>query len=142
MKELSTPSSKTILVVDDEMMVRNIAVRLLRQNGYKTLEAIHGREAVDTIAVHKNEIDAVLLDLKMPVMGGEEAFHEIRRLAPTVPVVLSSGFTENAVTSRFKSEAPTGFLQKPFTAKQLTEVVQMALNADGTPPRSDTVTGG
>lgn len=117
----------TVLIVDDESLVRNVATRLLRQEGFRTLEATHGGEAIEAVAQHGTQIDAILLDLMMPVMGGEEAFHEIRRLAPMVPILLASGFTETAVTARFGAEAPTGFLQKPFTAERLTHALREAM---------------
>ena len=78
--------------------------------------------------------DLILLDLTMPRKGGIEVLSEIRRQSTEVPVVLMSGFTEGEVTSVLEADARTRFLQKPFTAESLEEVLRTAL-ATGSPAR-------
>jgi len=78
-----------------------------------------GKEAVDVFAARAGEIDLVLLDMTMPVMGGEEAIHHITELRPDVVVLASSGYDEREAQERF-GDRIAEFLQKPYTAAQLT----------------------
>ena len=83
--------------------------------------AVNGKEAVDKFRDHAEEISAVLLDLTIPVMSGEEAFHEIQNMRPNVPIVLSSGYTEQDVAKRFTGKGPAGFVQKPYAITELSK---------------------
>jgi PAS domain S-box-containing protein len=113
----------TVLVVDDEATVRNIARATLQRHGYTVLLAENGREALDVLAAHP-EVGIVVLDLTMPVMGGEEALRHIRKSRPALPVVLSSGFNEMESISRFADKRLAGFLQKPYTALSLAKKIK------------------
>ncbi len=101
--------------------------RMLEQLGFRVLTAADGREALAVYRAHMDEITLVLLDLTMPHMDGEETFRELRRLDPEVRVVMSSGYTEQDVTSRFAGKGLAGFLQKPYTLAELTGRLQAAL---------------
>ncbi|MES2572677.1 MAG: response regulator, partial [Verrucomicrobiota bacterium] len=127
-------ANATVLVVDDEDLVRGVVRRLLQQEGFNTLEACNGQEAIETVAREGAGLDAIVLDLMMPVMGGEEAFQEIRRLHPGLPILVVSGFAGNALAARFETKAATVFLQKPFTGNDLTEALSRAM--EGRIPRS------
>jgi CheY-like chemotaxis protein len=81
--------------------------------------AVNGKEAVDKFRDDAERISAVLLDLTMPVMSGEEAFHEIQNIRSNVPIVLSSGYTEQDVAKRFTGKGPAGFVQKPYAIMDL-----------------------
>jgi CheY-like chemotaxis protein len=111
--------SGTVLVVDDDDMVRTTARVALSRAGYRVVMARDGKEAVDVFAARAGEIDLVLLDMTMPVMGGEEAIHHITELRPDVVVLASSGYDEREAQERF-GDRIAGFLQKPYTAAQLT----------------------
>ncbi len=113
----------TVLVVDDEEAVRGLAERALTRGGYRVLLAKDGAEAVTVFVDAATEIDVVVLDLTMPVMDGREVLEALRRVDPTVRVVLSSGFTEHDLSSR-GDVAGTLFLQKPYRPSQLVERVQ------------------
>jgi PAS domain S-box-containing protein len=115
-----------ILVVDDESTVRTIARTTLERYGYTVLLAQNGREALDVFAVHP-EIRAVLLDLTMPVMDGEETLRRLHLLRPGLPVVLSSGFNEAESLGRFADDGLAGFLQKPYTATALATKIKTTL---------------
>lgn len=120
---------QTILVVEDETFVRNVTTRMLEGRGFRTIVAKDGQEAVDIFKEQNTDIDAILLDLTMPVMGGEEAFAHIQRINPAVPVIVTSGYAESTAGDRFGSGAqPTGFIQKPFNAQMLTDALREALN--------------
>jgi nitrogen-specific signal transduction histidine kinase len=118
----------TILVVDDEAMVRNMARATLEHYGYNVVEADNGEAAVGIFEGRSSAINAVILDLTMPVMSGESTLSHLRRINPAVPVVLSSGFNEAEATRRFNGEELAGFLQKPYTALALAERVKCVLN--------------
>jgi signal transduction histidine kinase/CheY-like chemotaxis protein len=116
----------TILVVDDERSVRRMVREILVEAGFHVLEAADGREAIDVFRVHADEIAAVLLDVNMPGMGGDEAFAVLRTLRSDVPVVITSGYDEHEATRRFATAGRTGFLKKPYTDEQLTSLMLRA----------------
>jgi two-component system, cell cycle sensor histidine kinase and response regulator CckA len=120
----------TILVVDDELVVRQTAKNSLERYGYDVLLAEDGRVAVDLFRERASEISVILLDLTMPVMGGEEALRELKLVRPDVAVVLSSGFNEVEAIRRFTGKGLTGFIQKPYTAAALAEKIKKALSRD------------
>ncbi|HYD83439.1 MAG TPA: response regulator, partial [Opitutus sp.] len=95
--------------------------------GFTTVQAVHGREAVEFFQREPNGFRAVLLDLTMPVMDGEEAFNEIHRLNPAVPVILMSGYNKTDSAGRFEGRGLAGFVQKPFEASRLMETLRTVL---------------
>lgn len=103
---------QTILVVDDEPLVRTLVTDALRRFGYSVLTACDGREALEVYARDRERISAVLLDLTMPVMGGEETFEELLKLNPDLKIILTSGFDETEATSRFLGRKTAGFVKK------------------------------
>ncbi len=110
--------SGTILLVDDEETVRNVAKAMLEHLGFTVLTAEDGHEAVATFQQHQTSIVAVVLDLTMPQMDGEEALTRIREIGD-VPVVLSSGFGEIEASERFAGKKLAGFIQKPYELSTL-----------------------
>jgi two-component system, cell cycle sensor histidine kinase and response regulator CckA len=123
----SPVGSGTILVVDDEDVVRRTSKAALERFGYSVVLAENGREGVELLRDLSENIKLVLLDLTMPVMSGEEALYEIRLIRPDIKVVLSSGFNEAEAIQRFAGKKLAGFLQKPYTARLLAETVQQVL---------------
>jgi PAS domain S-box-containing protein len=119
--------SGTILVVDDEEIVRQTARHTLERYGYKTLMASDGRSAVDVYRRQPDAIGLVLLDLTMPVMGGEEALRHMQLINPRVRVLLTSGYNEVEAVHRFSGKGLAGFIQKPYTAAALAEKVKEVL---------------
>ncbi|MBN1475717.1 PAS domain S-box protein [Candidatus Sumerlaeota bacterium] len=111
--------SGTILVADDEETIRALARRILARAGFDVLTAEHGLSAVETFREHAHEITAVLLDMTMPHMDGEQVFREMRRIRPDVRVILSSGYNEQDATQRFSGEGLAGFIQKPYSPADL-----------------------
>jgi CheY-like chemotaxis protein len=120
--------SAVILVVDDEELVRRTAANTLAHLGYTILEAANGQEAIEVFQRNSGRIALVILDLNMPVMNGEESLKRLKSIKPDVPVLLSSGFSETEAARRFQSAGPATFLQKPYTAQHLAEIVRAALN--------------
>ena len=117
----------TVLVVDDEHTVRNLAGNVLERAGLRVLLAEDGERAVEVFREHASEIDVVLLDLTMPRKNGEQVFREIREIRPGVPVLLSSGYNEQDVTSKFAGRGLAAFIQKPYRARELLDAVRRAL---------------
>ncbi len=122
----------TVLVVDDEEMVRRIAKASLETRGYNVLLAANGREAIEQAQRHP-EIGLVLLDLTMPLMGGEEAIDEIVAARPGIQVLVSTGYDRRDAVAKFKDKRVAGYLLKPYTSRQLAERVRALLptNAEG-----------
>jgi PAS domain S-box-containing protein len=118
----------TVLVVDDEEMVRRVAQATLETRGHKVLMANNGLEAIRVAADHA-EIAIVLLDLTMPVMGGEEAIDRILAVRPGVKVIVSTGYGHREAAARFGRKNVAGFLQKPYTSKQLADKIAAAMAA-------------
>jgi len=116
-----------ILVVDDEELVRNMARFSLQRYGYSVETVADGQQAIEIFSARPNEFDAVLLDLTMPVMNGEEAMRAVRRVRADVPIILSSGFSELEAIKRFANDGIAGFVQKPYTATTLARKLKQAL---------------
>jgi signal transduction histidine kinase len=115
--ERRTPSDAaraTVLLVDDERMVRRAGQRLLEKLGYKVLLAEDGLDAVRTFASKREEISAVMLDLVMPVMDGAETLARLKEIDPTVPVLLASGYSPEEQADELLKKGANGFIQKPF----------------------------
>jgi two-component system cell cycle sensor histidine kinase/response regulator CckA len=118
--------SGTVLIVDDEDLVRRTASSALERYGYRTLLDSNGREAVDVYR-QEPEIALVLLDLTMPVMSGEETLRQLQAIRREVRVLLTSGYNEAEAVQRFAGKGLSGFLQKPFTAANLAERVKQVI---------------
>lgn len=118
-----------VLVVDDEEGVRDVAVRVLQELGFDTLTAVDGRDALDLVDRVGDRITAVLLDLSMPRMGGQEAFRHLREAFPNLPIIMMSGYSEQVVASQFSRSEPgiTAFLQKPFLAEDLIGILRQVV---------------
>jgi two-component system CheB/CheR fusion protein len=122
----AVPGFGVILVVDDEVSVRTMATRALEIQGYSVLAAENGQQGIEMLAAHP-EVRAVVLDLAMPVMSGETALSMMRAERPGLPVILSSGYSENEAMVRFGRDTANGFLQKPYRAETLLAKVAQAL---------------
>ena len=122
------PVAGTVLVIDDEDIVRRVAKSMLESAGYHVLAAADGRSAVELFREVGAQVSIIVLDLTMPSMSGEETFRELRAIRSDVHVILSSGYNEVEAVKRFAGRNLTGFIQKPYTAAQLVEKVRTALN--------------
>ncbi len=108
-----------VLVVDDELMVRSLAKRVLERFGFRVMTAEDGLQALEIFRPHASEIVAVLLDVTMPNLDGAETFREMRRLRPDVRVIMSSGYDECEATRKVAPEGLAGFLHKPYMPMDL-----------------------
>ena len=117
----------TVLVVDDEEAVRQLACRMLTWTGYQVLEARHGREALATLEEHNGPVHLVLTDIKMPGMNGRELGRQIEARWPGKPVLYMSGFASEIFRSGLL-EPSAPFLAKPFTQDELSAKVRALLD--------------
>ena len=120
--------SETILVIEDEDMVRNLACRGLRDHGYTVIEARNGAQALLYITMHPGTIDLVISDVVMPEMGGRELARRLAEHSPGLPVLFMSGYTGDDVVHRGLLEPGAPFQQKPFTPVGLATKVRSMLD--------------
>ena len=122
-----------VLVVDDDETVRAVAQHMLQRSGFSVQTASDGCEAVAAFAAARDKIDLVLLDLTMPLLGGEEAFRAMREMRPDVRVVLMSGYSSHELESRYGAEGLAGFVQKPFRLEELQACLTRVLGGNQEP---------
>ncbi|WP_306599862.1 PAS domain-containing hybrid sensor histidine kinase/response regulator [Geothrix sp. 21YS21S-2] len=122
-------ASGVLLLVDDEPTIRAILRQGFENAGFKVIEGVDGVDGFASFVRHRSSINAVLLDLTMPRMGGDEVFEEIHKLAPEVPVVLMSGYSQEEATTALAGRGLAGFLSKPCSIKEALAVVSRALAA-------------
>ena len=116
-------ASRRILIVDDEEALPNFIGRILRREGFEVLSAANGRHGLELFRSCPHEIIAVLLDLTLPRMDGREMLAELRKIQPNVKVIVMSGYPKEAMGARFAgTEAPL-FIEKPFQAASLIDVI-------------------
>jgi PAS domain S-box-containing protein len=118
---------ETVLVVEDELAVRQVVAATLRSCGYKVLEARSGEEAMRRLRRHEGPLHLLLTDLVMPRMNGRKVADSVRTLYPEVKVVFMSGYTDDALLRHGVSDTQGSFLQKPFTMETLTQEVREVL---------------
>jgi two-component system, cell cycle sensor histidine kinase and response regulator CckA len=121
--------SGTVLLVDDEEMVRSVAKRMLEHLGFDVLLAPNGAEALEIFRARAGTISCVILDLTMPRMDGIETLAALRRVSRDVKVMLSSGYSEHEISRRFSGKGFSGFLEKPYRLSELGGKLRDALEA-------------
>lgn len=131
---LSTPTiiqkgSGTILIIDDEAIIRQLGADILEDIGYKILLAAKGEEAIQIYRQHSKDIDMIILDVIMPGMGGKKTFLKLREINPKIKVLLSSGYSTNGEVGEILKEGVGGFVQKPYRDEELIEKVREILNS-------------
>jgi PAS domain S-box-containing protein len=124
---------ETILLVDDERMIRDVGQQLLQTLGYSVLVAASGKEALAIYKKENHKIDLILLDMIMPDMGGAETFEQLKRNDPGIRVILSSGYSMNDEATAILARGCDGFIQKPFNIEQLSKKIREVLNRENRP---------
>jgi PAS domain S-box-containing protein len=120
---------EVILVIDDEVIIRQTAKSMLERHGYTVVLAENGREGVELFQLLGDSISAILLDMTMPVMGGQETFSRLKALNSDVQVILSSGYNESEAIRQFTGKGLAGFIQKPYSALALVRKIRSVLQA-------------
>lgn len=123
----ATCQGTEILVVDDELVVRNMARAALLRQGHSVRTASSGQEAIDVIRTSGIPFSLVVLDFNMPGLNGEQTFDEIHSLRPDLPVLICTGYSDSEIRLRFADRAVAGYLQKPFRADTLCREVSALL---------------
>jgi PAS domain S-box-containing protein len=118
--------SETILLVDDEPLIRDVATKMLTNLGYQVLTAEDGRQAVDVCQTNPGLIDLVILDLTMPYLSGQETFDVLRRIKPGIRVLFSSGYSNEQLGA--PGSPDVGFVPKPYRAHELGAAIRALLD--------------
>jgi CheY-like chemotaxis protein len=119
-----------ILIIDDEEPVRTAAADILSHHAYQILTASGGEEGIARCEAASPPVDLALLDLSMPGLSGEETFHRLRALRPSLPILFTSGYAPPETVNELQQETHVAFLQKPYTAAQLHRAVSQLLTRD------------
>ena len=127
-QETPEGGSETILVIEDEDVVRSLASRGLRDHGYSVIEARNGVQALQYIEQHPGTVDLAISDVVMPEMGGRELGQNLARTEPNLPVLFMSGYTGEDVVQRGLLDPGAPFQQKPFTPAGLAIKVRAMLD--------------
>ena len=122
--------SETILLVEDEEVVRGLTKNILMQAGYSVLDAKGGDEAIRACRAHTGPIDLLLTDVVMPEISGKEVADRLLELRPAIRVLFMSGYTDDAIVQHGVLDENVEFIQKPFTWLGLTRKVRDVLNRE------------
>ena len=118
----------TVLVVDDEEVIRQTVSSVLKALGYQVLLATNGLEGLEQYRKNLGRINIVLLDMVMPEMNGTACFRAIRQLDPHASVIISSGFARDADITQLFAEGLAGFIQKPYRRVELSRELGRVLH--------------
>jgi two-component system, cell cycle sensor histidine kinase and response regulator CckA len=118
---------RTVLLVDDEEMIRNVIRKILETNGYSVLIAKDGYEAQKLLAANREEVDVIILDLILPLLSGKETFRILHGIDHTIPIIISSGFSIDDDSQEMLNSGAFDFLQKPYDLAKLLHTIKSAI---------------
>jgi len=125
--EQKLDGSETILVIDDEEKIVEIAEKILKLNGYTVLKARHGEEGVTIARNFEGEIHLIILDMRMPVLSGPEAFPKLMEARPDARIILCSGYALDSESQAMLDAGAVAYIKKPFRLNTLLSEVKRAL---------------
>jgi CheY-like chemotaxis protein len=128
-EQVSDGRKRCVLLVDDEEHVRQTTQLMLEESGFSVITAVDGVEGVEAFKSQAAHLSAVVLDMNMPRMDGAEAFRQMHRIAPGVPIILTSGLDEQDAVSEFTGAGIAGFIQKPYRLRALVQKLEAAIAA-------------
>lgn len=117
----------TIMVIEDEVAAMNVTRAMLKRLGYRVLEAKTGQEAIDMARSFEGDIDLAMLDILLPVMGGESIYPQLMKVRPNLKVLIFSGYSVDGPVREILDAGAQDFIQKPFTAAELSEKLKKIL---------------
>lgn len=120
----------TILLVEDEVYMLRLLVRFFSRHNYRVLQAIDGEQAIELYRQHAKEIDAVLLDIRLPKKGGEQVFQEMKLMNPAVKVIMASGFLDPRIKIDMTLAGVKRFVDKPYVLTDVLDIVEDTLSSD------------
>lgn len=123
-------AQELILIVDDDEPVRRITQQTLESFGYRTLTASDGADAIDIYSQHGRQIDLVITDITMPIMGGPATIRALKHLNPKVKVISTSGLADSSTIAQTTQAGGRAFLQKPYTSTTLLSAIRTVLDED------------
>jgi CheY-like chemotaxis protein len=116
-----------ILYADDDAICLEVGVKILETLGYKVLDARDGREAIEVFLNNQSEVNLVILDMRMPYNGGT-AFFQLKKISANVKVLIASGYAKDQQIKVMMEKGCSGFIQKPFSIKSLSQKIKNVLN--------------
>ncbi len=119
--------SGTVMLVDDDQLIRETAESLLQTLGFKTIVFADGQSAVSYFRDHHRSVDIVILDMVMPEFTGLDCFRELKRINPGAHVLISTGYSLEGKAAELRAEGVCGFIQKPYTLKQISAILDQCL---------------
>jgi len=120
-------SGETIMIVEDEPMLRELVSDLLTGEGYRVLLASNGQEAVETYKKERENVRLVILDMIMPEMDGPATFRALRQLNPELKVLISSGFSQDSSVQKLLNSGAAGFVGKPYQTEDLLKAISQEI---------------
>jgi CheY-like chemotaxis protein len=127
----------TVLLVEDEEMLRRAVTRMLRKKGFSVIEADNGRSAIDLFRANARSVDVILLDLTLPGMPGRDVLRELRRVRSGVPVVITSAYSQSWAQTTIEGQEPWHYIRKPY---HLTDVIRLLSSVCERRPKYDRAT--
>jgi two-component system, cell cycle sensor histidine kinase and response regulator CckA len=123
--------SETLLIIDDEEIIRQLGADILEDVGYKVLVAKNGEEGAKIFSRHKKKISLVILDVMMPGWSGKKTFFKLRKINPRIKILLSSGYSTDGEFKDILKEGVSGLIQKPYKDEELILKVRAVLDMKG-----------
>ena len=121
--------NKNILLIEDEDILRETSKAMLISLGYSVITAENGEVGLKVFKDNNEQIDLIILDMIMPVMGGREAFTKLREIDPNIPIIICSGFTKDGDADYLKKNGADMFIHKPFRLAELSNIVAKGLKS-------------
>jgi two-component system, cell cycle sensor histidine kinase and response regulator CckA len=130
LEKRTSTGTGTVLVVDDEDIIRRLLGEMLEELGFTVISARDGTEGLEIYSERWRDIDVVIVDMIMPGLSGREAFLEMKKINPSVRVILSTGFTKEGAVQETLEEGIVWFIQKPYRLEELSEAMFHALSRE------------
>ncbi len=126
-KKETEERQSVILFADDDPVCLDVGIEILQNLGYKVLDARDGQEAIEVFLNNQSEVNLVILDMKMPYNGGN-AFSQLKKINANVKVLIASGYAKDQQIKEMMEKGCSGFIQKPFSIKSLSQKIKNTLN--------------